>query len=108
MSRLPRFSCRVLLPALLLLVLCLGTTPAPAGPPPVELYVTSWCPYCKKAAAYFQSKGVAFTAYDIEKDNNALQRFQKYHAQGVPLAVIGGKPIAGYATEEYDKALGGQ
>ena len=35
----------------------------------VELYITSWCPYCKKAIEYFESRGIKYKAYDIEKDN---------------------------------------
>ena len=95
---------RVLFPVVALMLL-LGFAPAQAGQPAVELYVTSWCPYCKKAEAYFKAKGVAYTTYDIEKDPSALTRFQKYHAQGIPLVIIGGTTIAGYSTEEYDRAL---
>jgi len=104
MSR-PVIPFRVFLPILAALILCFGHGPAQAGQPTVELYVTSWCPYCKKAEAYFNAKGVAYTAHDIEKDAGALKRFQQYGAQGVPLVIIGGTPIAGYSIEEYDRAL---
>jgi glutaredoxin-like YruB-family protein len=90
------------------LTLCLGALPALAGPPSVELYVTSWCPYCKKAASYFKSKGIPFKEMDVEKDAAAATRFQKYGARGVPLVVIDGKPIAGYSIEEYERALSGK
>ena len=98
-------SIHVLLPLLVALTLCLGQTPAQAGQPKVELYMTSWCPYCKKAEAFFKSKGIAYTTYDIEKDTAALARFQKYHVQGVPLVIIGGTTVAGYSIEEYERAL---
>jgi len=72
----------------------------------VELYVTSWCPYCKQAIHYFQSKGIAFTAYDIEKDREAAQRKQSLDGQGgVPFAVINGIAVHGYAPEQYGRAL---
>lgn len=72
----------------------------------VELYVTSWCPYCKKAINYFQSRGIAFTAYDIEKDRDAAKRKQNLDGQGgVPFAVINGKAVHGYAPEQYGQAL---
>ena len=36
-------------------ILVLGAAALPAlAQPPVELYVTSWCPYCQKAASYFR------------------------------------------------------
>ncbi len=40
----------------------------PAAAPRVDIYVTSWCPYCKKAMAYLRKNNIAFTAYDIDKD----------------------------------------
>lgn len=99
---------RLLLPVLIALCLGLGQQPAQAKKPAVELYVTSWCPYCKKAAAYFRARGVPFTTYNIEQNATALARFQRYGVQGVPLAVINGLPIAGYAVGEYDRALAGK
>jgi glutaredoxin len=72
----------------------------------VELFVTSWCPYCKKAIQYFQSRGIAFTAYDIEKDKRAAARKKKLDGRaGVPFAVVNGTLIHGFAPEQYTQAL---
>ena len=38
------------------------------GSPNVTLYVTGWCPYCTRALALLDRKGVAYTAVDIESD----------------------------------------
>jgi len=92
--------------ALVLSVLLLGSQPARAAGPTVELFVTSWCPYCVKAKAFFDAKGIAYTAHDIEKDQAAAERFEKYGQTGVPLVVINGTPIAGYSVAEFEKALG--
>ncbi len=93
--------------ALSLTVLVTGHGPAmAASQPSVEIYVTSWCPYCKKTIAYFQAKGVPYTTYDIEKDSAAAARFRQYGKQGVPLTVINGVVISGYAVSEFEKALG--
>ena len=78
---------------------------AAAAGPKVEIYMTSWCPYCAKAEAFFKAKGVPFTAMDIEKDPNARMRFQRYGQSGVPLVVIGEVVIPGYSVAEYEKAL---
>ena len=73
----------------------------------VELYITSWCPYCKKAVAYFRSKGIPITVYDIEKDRAAAARKNRLtNRRGVPFAVINGQPISGYTPEGYSRALG--
>jgi glutaredoxin len=72
----------------------------------VELYVTSWCPYCKQAIRYFRSRGIPFTAYDIEKDAIAGRRKSELDTRGgVPFAVINGQKIRGFSPEAYEKAL---
>ncbi len=72
----------------------------------VELYVTSWCPYCRQAKEFFQSKGIAYKAYDIEKDRQAAARKKQLDNQsGVPFAVVNGTRIHGYSPEQYGAAL---
>ena len=72
----------------------------------VELYVTSWCPYCKKASEFFSSRGIPFTEYDIEKDKSAARRKKRLTREtGVPFAVINGKAIQGFKRTAYERAL---
>ncbi|MBI5590717.1 MAG: tetratricopeptide repeat protein [Deltaproteobacteria bacterium] len=72
----------------------------------VELYVTNWCPYCKKAVDFFRSRGIPFTAYDIEKDTDAARRKNQLDSRrGVPFAIIDGQHIHGYLETSYIKAL---
>lgn len=72
----------------------------------VELYTTSWCPYCKKARQFFRSQGIAFKEYDIEKDKKAAARKNQLDSKkGVPFAVVNGEKIHGYAPEAYQAAL---
>jgi glutaredoxin len=74
----------------------------------VELYVTSWCPYCKKASDFFRSRGIPFTAYDIEKDKSAARRKKRLTKEtGVPFAIINGKAIQGFKRAAYERALRG-
>ncbi len=88
--------------------------PTAEKPPPekspskaqVEIYTTSWCRYCKDAKRYFQSRGIAFTEYDIEKNRAAARRHKRYNPRGgVPVTVINGQPIVGYAPAAFDRAL---
>lgn len=90
---------------LLLAVLLLAAAPLFAAGPTVELYVTSWCPYCTKAKAYFDGKGIAYSLYDIDKDAAANLRYKRYGGRGVPLVMINGTAIAGYSVAEFEKAL---
>jgi glutaredoxin len=74
--------------------------------PKVELFITNWCPYCKKAEQFFQSRGIPYVAYDIEKDKTAAQRKSQLDAQpGVPFAIINGQPVRGFSEQAYLKAL---
>ncbi|MBU5636271.1 DUF4124 domain-containing protein [Geomonas sp. Red69] len=71
----------------------------------VELYVTSWCGYCKKARAYLDSKGVPYVAYDIEKDAAADRRHKELGGRGVPLIIIGSNKISGFSAQAIDHYL---
>lgn len=75
--------------------------------PEVELYVTSWCRYCKSAKKYFRSRGIDVKVYDVEKDKAAAQRMRRLtNRPGVPFAVINGRHINGFSVKAYERALG--
>jgi len=91
-----------------------SATPAPAlidkpasrSVPKVEMYVTSWCRYCKKAKSFFNARGIPYTAYDIEKDQAAAARMTKLNpGGGVPVTVIDGQVIRGFSESVYAAAL---
>jgi glutaredoxin len=73
----------------------------------VDLYITSWCPYCKKAIAFMLKNNIAFKEYDIERDLDAAARKESIDPgySGVPLAVINGTAIRGFSEAKYQKAL---
>ena len=74
--------------------------------PNVELYVTSWCTYCHKAKAFFRSKGIEFTEYNIEKDEEAAKRMLSHtKSRAVPFVIINGQTIQGYSIAAYEHAL---
>jgi glutaredoxin len=75
--------------------------------PQVDLYITSWCPYCKKAMAFLNKNNIAFNAYDIEQDTHAAARKNELdpNYSGIPLAVINGITIRGFDEETYQEAL---
>jgi glutaredoxin len=78
-----------------------------AAAPQVDLYVTSWCPYCKKAMAFLHKNNIAFNAYDIEQDLDAAARKKTLDPgySGIPLAVINGTTIRGFSQSIYQQAL---
>ena len=71
----------------------------------VELYVTSWCGYCRAAQNHLKQKGVPYVAYDIEKDDAAKQRHRELGGKGVPLIIVGSHKMSGYSEEMLDYYL---
>ena len=83
---------------------CAETAPAKPAKT-VEIYVTAWCHYCRDAQSYMKSKGIAFTAYDIEKDSAAYRRYTALGGGGVPILVIGSKTMYGFNKERFEHML---
>jgi glutaredoxin len=72
----------------------------------VEVYGTSWCPWCKKTLAFFRSRGIAVKDYDIEKDKEAARRkFELDPNPGIPTVVVNGRVIHGYSPTAFERAL---
>lgn len=73
----------------------------------VELFTTSWCPYCKHAVAFLRSNNIPYKEYDIEKDRAAARRMKALGSKGsVPFALINGRTVSGFSVESYRYALG--
>jgi glutaredoxin len=71
----------------------------------VEVYVTSWCRFCRQALDYLKSNGIRHVAYDIEKDSAARQKYEDLGGQGVPFIVIGSNKMSGYSREALEYYL---
>ena len=65
--------------------------------PPVTIYTTSWCPYCKAAKALLTRKSVAFTEIDVD-GKPELRQAMTARAGGrtsVPQIFIGATHVGG-------------
>jgi glutaredoxin-like YruB-family protein len=72
----------------------------------IELYVTSWCGYCKKARQYFQQHDLRFTEYDIERDDAAASRMRYISNQsGVPVIKVDDRVLTGFSARALDELL---
>jgi glutaredoxin 3 len=63
----------------------------------VELYTTSWCPYCTRARTLLRRKGISFIDIDIDEDPRRRQEMIR-RAGGrtsVPQIFIAGEHIGG-------------
>jgi glutaredoxin 3 len=64
--------------------------------PEVLLYVTSWCPYCRRAKALLTKKGLAFTEVDIEASaENRKAMIDVSGRSTVPQIFINGTHVGG-------------
>ena len=70
--------------------------PNASGPAAIVMYSTSWCPYCARARALLQHKGVQFEDIDIEAQPQRRQEMQdRSGRRTVPQIFIGNHHVGG-------------
>jgi glutaredoxin len=74
--------------------------------PDVVLYSAQWCGYCRKARTYFQSQGIAFKEYDVEKSAQGRRDYRALNARGVPVILIGRQRMNGFSVEAFSAVYG--
>ena len=64
----------------------------------VEVYTTTYCPFCHRAKALLQSKGVLFDEIDVTDDPELRQKMVELAGgrRTVPEIFINGRIIGGY------------
>lgn len=77
-----------------------STTDANAQSQKVNIYVTAWCPYCKKLEALLKKERVKFNRYDIDRDPSARKRYKELGGKGVPFTTVGNQVIRGYSPDQ--------
>jgi len=71
------------------------------------MYSMEWCPYCAKAKALLNAKGIEYDEVDVTDDEaKALEMVQRTGQQGVPQFFIDGRWIGGYDNLAYLNATG--
>ena len=71
----------------------------------VEIFVTSWCPYCKKLENFLNKNKIDYTRYDVEDGAKGAEEFDRLGGSGVPLVRIGQDIIEGYDPQEILASL---
>lgn len=71
----------------------------------VEIFVTSWCPYCKKLEHFLQENDIEYTRYDIEKEAAGASLYKQLGGGGVPLMKIGSTVLRGFDEAEIEETL---
>jgi glutaredoxin 3 len=66
------------------------------SPRKIVLYVTGWCPYCARARALLDTKGVAVEEIDVEAVPGARSEMQTRSGRStVPQIFIGDEHVGG-------------
>ncbi len=63
----------------------------------IEVYSSLWCPFCSRAKALLNRKGVAYEEIDVDRDPNLRQQMMR-RAGGrrtVPQIFIDGRHVGG-------------
>ncbi len=63
----------------------------------IEVYSSLWCPFCSRAKALLDRKGVAYEEIDVDRDPN-LRQLMMRRADGrrtVPQIFIDGRHVGG-------------
>ena len=71
----------------------------------VIIYGTGWCPACKMARNYLNSKGVAYRDVDVEHSPEGAAEFRQRGGGGVPMIVINGEQQTGISPHWVDAHL---
>lgn len=76
-----------------------------AQEPPIVLYMTSWCPYCRKARNLLDEIDADYVEKDIENDPQARREFERKGkgGSGIPLIDFDGKVLRGFHAEKIRK-----
>ncbi len=78
---------------------------AKPGAKQVDIYVTSWCGYCRKLESFLKSKSIPYNRHDIEKSSSARQAHLKMGGGGIPVVKIGSEIIRGYSPDAILRSL---
>ena len=64
----------------------------------VELYTTTFCPFCVRAKSLLKSKGIPFVEIDVTEDAELRQKMVEMSGgrRTVPEIFINGKIVGGY------------
>ena len=64
---------------------------------PVVVYATQWCPYCQRARALLDAKGVPYSLIDIEAVPGAREEMRARSGRtSVPQIFVGNRHLGGF------------
>ncbi|MCX7057374.1 MAG: glutaredoxin 3 [Proteobacteria bacterium] len=61
----------------------------------ITLYATAWCPYCARARALLEHKGVSWTEIDTDDASRRAEMIERTGRRTVPQIFIGERHVGG-------------
>lgn len=74
----------------------------------VVLYTTKWCGYCQKMREYLARHRIKYIEYDIEASIRGHGEFQELGGRGIPLTLVKGRIVDGYAPKAVLQIVRGE
>jgi glutaredoxin 3 len=75
-------------------------------PPNVVVFTTPTCSWCRTVKQYLKKHNIRFKEVDITKDESAARDMvRRTGQQGVPVTLIGSRPVVGFNKNELNRLL---
>ncbi|MEA3407617.1 MAG: glutaredoxin domain-containing protein [Chloroflexota bacterium] len=72
----------------------------------VVVFTAPSCPYCRAVKSYLTQQQVRFKEVDVSRDQRAARDLVRKTGQmGVPVVLIGGRPVVGFNRPKIDELL---
>lgn len=71
----------------------------------ITMLSTTWCSVCKRAKAWLNEKGIAYTELDVEKDEEGKRRYHELQGRGVPIILVGKQRMNGFSEPRMEEML---
>ena len=70
----------------------------------IRLFIKPFCPWCHKAVAWLDARGIKYETLDVITDGNAFKEMVKLSGQRLaPVIEVDGKILADFGPEELEK-----
>lgn len=72
----------------------------------VVVYVTSWCPACRKARRWLKRKNIRHSVLDVQRNRTAMMELRSLNPRGsIPTFKIGRQVLVGFSSAGVTRAI---
>ena len=73
----------------------------------VVIFTTPTCSWCRAAKTYLKQKKIRFKEVDVSRNPSAAKDLERVSGQrGVPVLLIGNRPVVGFDKPKIERLLG--